>query len=134
MTDERDPEATDPLDDADLARSEVADTLAPNRLVVQRRAFPVGGDLREGKATHPVLVLIEAGVDEAVEIVRRHARHDGDVERMRELVREHDADEATRGAIRAELEGATAVLDVFPEGEARDALVELADRELARLD
>lgn len=100
----------------------------------ERMGKPVGGDLREGKATHPVLVLIEAGVDEAVEIVRRHARHEGDVERMRELVHEHGADEATRAAIRTELEGATAALGAFPEAEARDALVELADRELARLD
>jgi octaprenyl-diphosphate synthase len=100
----------------------------------ERMGKPVGGDLREGKATHAVLVLIEAGVEEAVDIVRRHARQGGDVERMRELVREHGADETTREAIRAELAGATAALDVVPEGEARAALIELAERELARLD
>jgi len=53
---------------------------------------PVGGDLREGKATHPVLVLLERGVDEAADIVRRHARRDGDVARMQTLVREHGAE------------------------------------------
>jgi octaprenyl-diphosphate synthase len=100
----------------------------------ERMGKPVGGDLREGKATHPVLVLIEAGIEEAVDIVRRHAREDGDVERMRHLVREHGADAATREAIRTELADASAALDAFPGSDAREALIELAERELARLD
>src|SRR5690606_21572724 len=58
---------------------------------------PVGGDLREGKATYPVLILLlEAGVDEARAIVNRHAGSDGDVERMIQLVVEHGADARTR--------------------------------------
>ncbi len=95
---------------------------------------PVGGDLREGKATHATLVLIEAGVEEAADIVRRHARRDGDIERMRTLVLEHGADEATRSAIRDEIHGAVRALDVFPASTAREALTHLAERELARLD
>ena len=95
---------------------------------------PVGGDLREGKVTHTVLVLIERGVEEAAEIVRRHARRDGDVERMRALVVEHDADAATREAIRAEVRTATEALATFPDGDAKRALTQLAERELARLD
>jgi octaprenyl-diphosphate synthase len=100
----------------------------------ERLGKPVGGDLREGKATHPVLVLIERGLEEAIDIVRRHARDEGDVARVRELVRQHGADEVTRAAIRAELDEAHAALEAFPPGEAREALAELADRELARLD
>jgi octaprenyl-diphosphate synthase len=100
----------------------------------ERLGKPVGGDLREGKATHPVLVLIERELEEAIDIVRRHAHRDGDVARMRELVHEHGADEATRRAIRAELDGATSALAALPAGAARDALKELAARELARLD
>ena len=38
---------------------------------------PVGGDLREGKATYPVLLLLEAGVEEARAILRRHAHREG---------------------------------------------------------
>lgn len=94
---------------------------------------PVGGDLREGKATHPVLVLLEQGVDEAAAILRRHAKRDGDVDRMRQLVREHGADEATRQAIRDEVASAVAALDAFPDGPARRDLIDLAERELARL-
>lgn len=94
---------------------------------------PIGGDLREGKATHPVLVLLEQGVEEAAAILRRHAKRDGDVGRMRRLVEEHGADEATRQAIRDEVASAVAALDVFPDGPARNDLIGLVERELARL-
>jgi len=95
---------------------------------------PVGGDLREGKATHAVLVLIERGVEEAANILRRHARREGDVGRMRTLVQEHGADDATRAAIREEIVRATTALTVFPEQPAREALIAIAERELARLE
>lgn len=94
---------------------------------------PIGGDLREGKATHPVLVLLEQGVEEAAAILRRHAKRDGDVGRMRRLVEEHGADEVTRQAIRDEVASAVAALDVFPDGPARNDLIGLVERELARL-
>ena len=95
---------------------------------------PVGGDLREGKATYAVLRLLEAGVDEAAEILRRHAKRTGDVERMRALVEHHGADEATREAIRAEVTTAVDALAELPERPARDDLTALAERELARLE
>ncbi len=99
-----------------------------------RLGKPVGGDLREGKATHPVLVLLERDVEEAAEILRRHASRDGDVDRMRQLVREHGADAVTRDAIRAELASALAALDAFDGRPGREELRELAALELARLD
>lgn len=99
-----------------------------------RLGKPVGGDLREGKATHAVLVLIERGVDEAAEIVRRHASRDGDVDRMRELIRRHGADDASRDAIRDEIATAIAALEAFAGRPGHEELVELADRELRRLD
>jgi octaprenyl-diphosphate synthase len=94
---------------------------------------PVGGDLREGKATHPVLVLLEQGVEEVAAILRRHAKRDGDIERMRRLVVEHGGDDATRQAIRDEVATAVAALDAFPDGPARRDLARLAQRELDRL-
>ncbi len=93
---------------------------------------PVGGDLREGKATYPVLMLLRAGVDEPRTILRRHAREPGDVERVVELVREHGADRAACAAIVAQAEAAIAALDAFPPSPARAALVELAQREIER--
>lgn len=61
---------------------------------------PVGGDLREGKATYAVLVLLlDAGVEEARAILERRAAQPGDVERMAELVRRHGAHHLARERI-----------------------------------
>lgn len=93
---------------------------------------PVGGDLREGKATYPVLALLEAGVAEAREILRRHAGEEGDIERMRNLAFRHGADRATREAIVAEAHAAVEALSTLPDSPARRALAELAEREIER--
>ena len=93
---------------------------------------PVGGDLREGKATFAVLALMDAGIDELRPILRRHAREEGDVERVLALVLEHGADRAAAAAIVAEAEEAIAALAAFPASPARDALAGLARREIER--
>lgn len=93
---------------------------------------PVGGDLREGKATLAVLLLLERSGDEAAAILRRHASREGDVERMRALVREHGVDRAVRDAIDQEVRIAVDALRDFEDGPARRALVTLAERESAR--
>ncbi len=80
-----------------------------------------------------MLVLLERNVEEAAAILRRHAKRDGDIERMRQLVVEHGGDDATRQAIRDEVAIAVGALDVFPDGPARRDLIQLAERELARL-
>jgi len=97
-----------------------------------RLGKPVGGDLREGKATLPVLALLEAGVEEPRAILRRHAREDGDVERVIELVRGHGIDRAAAAVIQAQAEEAIAALDAFAPSESRDALVGMAQREIDR--
>ena len=94
---------------------------------------PVGGDLREGKATHPVLLLLEDGHVEAQAILRRHGSEEGDVERMRRLVRARGADARTREAIANEARAAIAALRMFPASPAREALETLAERELDRV-
>lgn len=97
-----------------------------------RLGKPVGGDLREGKATLPVLALLAAGVEEPRAILRRHAREDGDVERVIELVRAHGIDRRAAATIQAEAEDAIAALDAFPASPSRDALAGLAQREIDR--
>ena len=94
---------------------------------------PVGGDLREGKVTLPVLGLIEDGNAEALAIVRRHAGDPGDVERMIELVRRHGGDRLTQRAIAVEVEAATGALASLPPSPARDALMALPRAELERV-
>ena len=94
---------------------------------------PIGGDLREGKATFAVLTLLEAGVEEARTIIRRHASADGDTERMIALVTLHGADREARREIEQEAVAAVSALEVFPESHAKTALVSLAEGELARV-
>ncbi len=93
---------------------------------------PVGGDLREGKATYPVLLLIEDGFAEPLQVLRRRAGQPGDVERLADLLRSSGAEERTRQAIAAEVEEAVAALHVFPPSEAREALLQLARSEIDR--
>ncbi|MDZ7800075.1 MAG: polyprenyl synthetase family protein [Trueperaceae bacterium] len=93
---------------------------------------PVGGDLREGKATYPVLWLLQEGCDEAADILRRHAHDPGDVARIRALVAEHGADVATRDVIEAEANAAVDALASFEEGPAKRTLLALARREIDR--
>ena len=93
---------------------------------------PVGGDLREGKATLPVLELLEAGIAEPRAILRRHAREPDDVERVVALVRDHGIDATARAAIVREARAAIASLDAFAPSPARDALAGLARREIER--
>lgn len=94
---------------------------------------PVGGDLKEGKATYPILVLFDADVEEARTIVRRHAMQEGDIARMIELVKEHGADKETRAQIIAEANQAISALDIFRDSPAKMYLVSLAQKELERL-
>jgi len=94
---------------------------------------PIGGDLREGKATFAVLTLLVAGVEDARTILRRHASADGDTERMIALVAQHGADRAARGEIEREAAAAVRALEVFADSDAKGALVSLADEELARV-
>src|SRR5690606_41698954 len=95
---------------------------------------PVGGDLREGRATCAGLVLLlDAGVEEARAILERRAAQPGDVERMAELVRRHGAHHLARERITAEAEAALAALEGFPPSPARSALAALAEGEIARV-
>jgi len=97
-----------------------------------RLGKPVGGDLREGKATLPVLALLDAGVEEPRAILRRHAREDGDVERVIELVRQRGIDRGAAAVIKSHAEDAIAALDAFAPSPSRDALVGMAQREIDR--
>lgn len=95
---------------------------------------PVGGDLREGKATYPVLhLLLDHANDEARAILERRASAPGDVERMIQLVYQHGAHTATRWKIASEAEAALAALDVFPPSPARSSLAALAESESLRV-
>jgi octaprenyl-diphosphate synthase len=95
---------------------------------------PVGGDLREGKATYPVLLLL-AGPDgaEIRQILERRAATDGDVARVRALAEAQGAFGATRSEIARRSRLAVQALSVLPASPAREKLESLAMLEAQRV-
>ena len=94
----------------------------------------VGDDIREGKATLPVLLAMERCSPEEREMLRQAIRT-GEVEGLSqiiEVVRGTGAIEATRSAAEEEIARARANLDVLPAGRAREALLELCVRAVHR--
>jgi octaprenyl-diphosphate synthase len=94
----------------------------------------VGDDIREGKATLPILLAMARCSPEEREMLRE-AISTGEVERLNQIidvVRRTGAIEATRDAAEDEIARARANLDVLPAGRARDALLELCSRAVYR--
>jgi len=94
----------------------------------------VGDDIREGKATLPILLAMARCSPEEREMLREAIRT-GEVERLNQIidvVRRTGAIEATRDAAEEEIALARANLDVLPAGRARDALLELCGQAVHR--
>jgi octaprenyl-diphosphate synthase len=97
---------------------------------------PVGGDLREGKVTLPIIFLLRRGGDEADRLIRtvvqeRSVSQDQWREILR-LLREHRViDTAYERAVEY-ANRAKGCLSAFPPGRERDALMALPDYVLAR--
>ncbi len=99
----------------------------------QKLGKPVGGDLREGKATFTVLKLIlDEKVEEARVILRHHASGEDDIEKMQKLILAYEIDKTTQDKIRQEVNLAIEALGIFPESEAKEVLIALAQREVDR--
>jgi octaprenyl-diphosphate synthase len=97
---------------------------------------PVGGDLREGKVTLPIIFLLRKGGDEADRLIRAvvgdRAVTGEQWRQILALLREH---RATELAFERAVEYATrakSCLAAFPPGRERDALAALPDYVLAR--
>lgn len=95
---------------------------------------PVGGDLREGKATLPVLYLLEGeSGGEVREILERRAAQTGDVERVRQLVAEQGIEQRARAEIVRRAHLATQALHRLPPSPDRDRLEAYAAYEVQRV-
>jgi octaprenyl-diphosphate synthase len=97
---------------------------------------PVGGDLREGKVTLPIIYLLERGGEAADRLIRavvneRAVSADQWRDILRLLAEHRSADRAYACAVEY-AERAKACLGVFPSGRERDALLALPDYVLAR--
>jgi len=97
---------------------------------------PVGGDLREGKVTLPIIYLLQRGGDEADGLIRAVVR-DRAVSKeqwrdIKRLLHEHRAPELAYAKATEYATLAKSALDVFPPSRERDALKALADYVLSR--
>jgi octaprenyl-diphosphate synthase len=97
---------------------------------------PVGGDLREGKVTLPIIYLLQRGGEEADRLIRTVvAERAVTKDQWREIIRMLRDLRAPDLAYEKAIEYATRAkreLDVFPPSRERDALQALADYVTAR--
>ena len=97
---------------------------------------PVGGDLREGKITLPIIHLLRHGGPEANTLIRdvvkdRHVTADA-WSRIRALLKEHRSIEYAYDRALEFGESAKRHLRIFPDRQEREALMGLADYVLMR--
>jgi octaprenyl-diphosphate synthase len=94
----------------------------------------IGDDLREGKATLPLLIAMERGTSEQRALIR-HAIQHGEQERLAEIVeivRSTGALEATREAARIEARLARDCLNHLPSNKWQKSLLEFAAQSVER--
>jgi octaprenyl-diphosphate synthase len=117
---------------------QIQDDLLDLTSSAEKLGKPIGGDLREGKATLPVLYLFEAGVQSARDIIARRASQTGDVELMRDLANQplqqgKSAIEHSKLEIQRRCEIAVSALEILPASPAKKILEELAWKETERI-
>ena len=96
---------------------------------------PIGGDIREGKVTLPVILALEKAESRdrmALESILRGNATPEDIDLARKLAEDTGAIEGTRVVASEYIEEAVRYLHTFPASEARDSLQELAHFILTR--
>ncbi|PYR92874.1 MAG: hypothetical protein DMF84_11435 [Acidobacteria bacterium] len=97
---------------------------------------PVGGDLREGKVTLPIILLLQRGGGEADALIRTVVQErtvSGEQWRdITRLLREHRTPQLAYAKAMEYATRAKSGLEAFPPSREREALVALADYILAR--
>ncbi len=97
---------------------------------------PLGGDLREGKMTLPLILLIEhmptAEAEALLEKLREDALTEQEIRQILADVAKHDFAQQTRQEATAYVAKAKAALEPLPEGKEKIVLKQAADFVLAR--
>jgi len=97
---------------------------------------PVGGDLREGKMTLPVIHLLASGDARAEILIRKIVtERDASIDEWRELrnlLAQHRCIDHARRVATEFVDKAKTALDIFPASAERDALIYLPDYVLSR--
>ena len=97
---------------------------------------PIGGDLREGKVTLPIIFLLHRGGEDADRLIRAVVNDRAVTpEQWREILRllaEHGATDLAYERAVEYAERAKTCLEIFPPSRERDALLALPDYVLAR--
>jgi octaprenyl-diphosphate synthase len=95
-----------------------------------------GDDFREGKMTLPVILAYARGNDEErrfwQDAIAGFRNDDDDLAHAVELIRKHDAVNATRQRARHYAERAIDALSIFPDSKARSAMAEAAQFSVSR--
>ncbi|ATY66269.1 decaprenyl-diphosphate synthase subunit 1 [Cordyceps militaris] len=92
---------------------------------------PAGADLELGLATAPLLFAWKE-TPELGALVGRKFEQEGDVQRARDLVLQSDGIEQTRALAHDYSEKAIAAIAHFPDSEAKDGLIEMAEKTVKR--
>jgi octaprenyl-diphosphate synthase len=94
----------------------------------------LGDDLREGKATLPLIIAMQRGSAQECALVR-HAIENGEVQALQtiaDIVRQTGAMQATRDAASAQAQLALTALTHLPDTPYKQAMAELAEQLLSR--
>lgn len=94
----------------------------------------IGDDLAEGKATMPLLYVLQHGTSEQKNIIRQSLETSNidDLPTILSIIAETDAINYTRQIAAAEVDQAIAALDVLPESIYKNALKEIASYAVTR--
>ncbi len=94
----------------------------------------VGDDLAEGKATLPLIRVMQSGTAAEAELVRRAVTSGGleDLQAVLAAIRRSGALDYTRRQAEVEAQAAGAVLQAIPPTQYRDSLIQLASFAVTR--
>jgi len=93
----------------------------------------VGDDLREGKATLPLIRVMQVGTPQQRELVREAIKMgEGDFAAVAAAIAETDALQHTREAARTEARAAAAALSGFPDSVYKQAMLEFCEFSVQR--